>query len=163
MHHCCFLEWKTTGELCMGTGRTLRPSAPTCKSKKRKGPSPPCCLSRFWGAELQFLGAEGALPWQNCHRFSVPMPTAALWWTLLWNGFYWVPWHEGIRCTLILAGALSPVPGGVSCPHWLMHLCLKIILSLRHQLIYFNSTSNLCLVSFHIQVSHLTLMNCNCF
>lgn len=59
----------------------------------------------------------------------------------------------------------SPVPSpeGLSCPHCLLRLCFKIILSLRHQLIYFNSISNLCLISFHIQVSHLALMNCNCF
>lgn len=70
-------------------------------------------------------------------------------------------WHERIRWNLILAGA--PVLRGVSCPHCLLRLCFKIILSLRHQLIYFNSISDLCLISFHIQVSHLALMNCNCF
>lgn len=153
-------------EWAWGPGGHSAPLLLPPRTTKGRDPGLPCCrFLGFSGAELWFSGAEGALPCSGraAEVSSMPVSGSAPWWTRIWNRFYWVPWHEGIHWNPILAAVPSPVLRGVSCPHCLMRLCFKIILSLRHQLIYFNSTSNLCLISFHIQVSHLALMNCNCF
>ena len=115
---------------------------------------------RFWAPKSLFPALT-----ELCNRFAACLRRVKLSMadTGFWNRFYWMPFHEGICWNLIVSVASFPVRRGVWCPCCLMRLCFRIILSLRHQLTDFNSTSNLCLLSFHIQVSHLALMNCNCF
>ena len=171
------LMWKSTG-MCVNGHRDQEDIHPlSCRlqavvQEKQKEPLPflvvlAVDLCWYSVAELYVSGAEEPLPCSDRplqRVFCLPAWSAALYGRhRVWNRFYWMPSHEGICWNLILSVASSPVHRGVSCPRCLMCLCFKIILSLRHQLIYFNSTSNLCLISFHIQVSHLALMNCNCF
>lgn len=113
-------------------------------------------------AELRLSGAEELHLMQQQGAPGCALGRASTAHARLCKRFCWILLHEGICATRPLCSAL-PSPWESRVSPCLVCLCFKIILSLRRQLIYFNSTSNLCLISFHIQVSHLALMNCNCF